>query len=156
MGWWRPVPEAWVDESRRPTCILNFLSGKTQAVETHMWTFGGLEFWVGAYLMANLHITLTVNETVWSCAFLVLNIRKYNIDSKIILMSWNSGPFTEFKFIRVAEASKKQDLHTGKNGNDPSPPFPASRYLHLQTTGLQLRHGNNSDGNNSKENICSL
>lgn len=56
----------------------------------------------------------------------------------------------------MTAASIKQDLHTGKNGNDPSPPVPSPKYLHLQTTGLQLQHGNKSDGNNSKENICFL
>lgn len=71
-------------------------------------------------------------------------------------MPWNSGAFTESKSIRMTAASIKQDLHTGKNGNDPSPPVPSPKYLHLQTTGLQLQHGNKSDGNNSKENICFL
>lgn len=36
-------------------------------------------------------------------------------------MSRNSGSFTQSKFIRVTAASKKQDLHTGKNGNDLPP-----------------------------------
>lgn len=78
MGWWRPVPEALELMSLgRPTYVLSFLSGKTQAAETHMWTFWGLEFWVGARLMANSHITLTINETICSCALLVLSIRKH-------------------------------------------------------------------------------
>lgn len=46
-------------------------------------------------------------------------------------MPRNSGAFTACKSIRVTAASRKQDLHTGRNGNDPSFPIPPHQVLAL-------------------------